>query len=141
MKRAWSKLPSRWIRKGALCAFRASDDAALKLYLAYGAFAALAPFKPSRSAEVAGRVCLSFTELAALCAISRRVASRGCEVEGARVDHGATERSAAPLPRGDRRRAEGKCTAFSEAKSRMRFLKPDRVQIVSTRNVARVSTH
>jgi hypothetical protein len=78
MKCAWSKFPSRWIREGALRDFRSDGAlgcaAALKLYMALAMFAS---FKPSPTAEVAGAVRLSFSELEALCDISRRYVSLG----------------------------------------------------------------
>ena len=75
MKRVWSKLPSRWIREGALHAFGPDGGAAaLKLYMA---LALWANFKPSPTAEVAGLARLTFSELETRCDISRRYVSRG----------------------------------------------------------------
>lgn len=77
MKTVWSKLPSRWLRNGALRAFRANgctgDAAALKLYMALAIFAS---FRAAPTAPVAGSVRLSFTELERLCGISRRYIAR-----------------------------------------------------------------
>lgn len=78
MKRPWSKLPSRWIRDGALSAFRNAGApggaAALKIYMALAMFAS---FKPSPTVGAAGAVRLSFSELESLCDISRRYVSYG----------------------------------------------------------------
>jgi hypothetical protein len=74
VKRIWSKLPSRGIREGALRAVGPDGGAAaLKLYMA---LALWANFKPSPSAEVAGLARLTYSELEALCDISRRYVSR-----------------------------------------------------------------
>jgi hypothetical protein len=77
MKTVWSKLPSRWVREGALHAFQArgprGDTAALKLYMALALFA---HFKPTEAAA-AGSVRLTFSELEQLCDISRRSIAQG----------------------------------------------------------------
>lgn len=75
MKTLWSKLPSRWIRDGGLRAFEASGAAAaLKVYLALVMFA---NFKPSLASPVAGTAALTFSQLEALCGISRRSIAGG----------------------------------------------------------------
>jgi len=88
MKTVWSKLPSRWIRDGALHDFDAcgarGDAAALKLYVALAFYAS---FKSSPT-RAAGSVRLTFTELGALCEISRHSIARGLRrlLSQARID-------------------------------------------------------
>lgn len=80
MRSVWSKMPSRWIADGQLCAFRGTgageQAAALKLYMALAMFAT---FKPAPGAPIAGSARLSFSDLERQCDISRRYVSRGLE--------------------------------------------------------------
>jgi hypothetical protein len=81
MKSPWSKLPSHWVHRHTLRTLRphgaSGSAAALKLYMALAMFA---NFKPAPTAPVAGITRLSFSELEALCDMSRRYVSLGLGV-------------------------------------------------------------